>query len=249
MVTPIPQRADKALFNEVTLLARDDAEANLKMSFRLRSALRKYPSSPVLKVALATVFSHLGACEKALTVLDGIDVGGDHVLGASLQGLLCDLGQYDHSRVILARLKESQELSGEVLVNAFIYALVSGDFSLLGDSEKHSLSRMGQGNNIIDIISALSEAGIFDKIKGHQDIVSEALSGHQCLVGIDIDGFDVSGAYFIYHYVDFSVDDAVSVSDEIVQKLCDYYMGQDMDPGCWVGVFQPMIIPIQVHRL
>ncbi len=253
MTTPQAARADDALFNKIADLAHDDVAGHSALVFPLRKELHKDKNNPVLRAALAKALLLTGRRAEALEQL-GSFMGLQGLAEIPEISLAANMflfaGEWERCAQFRHRLAPLAAVSPTYFANALFGAFITGDAaafeSLLAEhTPRYPDAIRDEGQ----VLGNLKAAGLWRHLPGHFATIRRVLDGHQCVVLREetlpnyLDGMET---HFTDHYLNLSVDEVVTLSRTLSDALCDFYQSVGMEPGCWVGVLQPVLHSIEV---
>jgi hypothetical protein len=255
MTTPRPRLLDTELFNEVAHTPVDDVAAFRGFVFRVKAELRRNPANPVLHAAAAVALANSGQPKQARDYLEsayGLADRRDLTLMKTLALQFSEVGEHAMARSILVELVPYYKQNADLCANTLVYTLLTGDVSLLASLEGVAppmIPGSFEAMHLADLrkmVSLIMNAGLLEHLEGHQRIVARHVNGMQCRIALRAQEFsdDVDGI-FVNHYISASMDQLNKISRNISDDLCTYYEGRNLPPGCWVGVFQPILVPIE----
>lgn len=245
-----PMRADQALFNEVGALEFQDFQEHVRYAFRLGGEVRKDPSNPILRVALAMALIHSGRRNEGrdqLFYAQGLMDWSDVTLTAAISTLLSGIGETQAAERGLSRLAHMIGVDPAITANALLHALGYGDLSRLPLIAENKGLVASRSPGFVSCCELLAETGLLEHLQNHQSIVQRHVAAHQCWIGITFSSaaYDFSGGTaFMEHWVTLDAAQCLEASRHIAEDLYSYYESQGSAPGRWVGIFQPMLMPV-----
>lgn len=256
MTTPQAARADILLFNKIGDLASDDVAGHAALLFPLRKELHRDRNNPVVRAALARVLLMMGHRAEAL----------DHL--GSFMGMLAladppelDLaasmfifsGEWEKAEQLRQRLSLQPGASRGYFSNAVFGAFMTGDTAVFDSLiSEHAQRYPDIALEGARIRSALVNAELWPHLREHFLVIRKILAGSQCRVARRetppefLDGMETQ---FTDHYLDLPLEEVMALSRTLSDALCDYYQSVGMEPGCWVGVLQPVLHSIETQPL
>lgn len=184
---PVPASKAVELFNRLAELELGDVETAMAMYFDLRSIVRKQPSDPTGRIALAEACRIIGYRDQALEHLDVADQlwsGAAFAVRNSIAGLMGKMGQAKRSRERFVELICAQEANKypTVIWNTGSTGFLCGDIGLLNQAS-HREQQSGIEPYAGTILSALDALELKPLFPSVQAVVTECVG--PCLMDFE----------------------------------------------------------------
>ena len=237
MTGATPLEAAHEIFNRLAVVEPDGSTEAAQFVIQLARLNRQNPGDVTTRTAYAQALLLTGNRDAALAQIDaayGLRNGANYAVSDRLAVLhMCIAARQNAKGLALRTYFAAKEgAAPDAMHNAALVALWLGDMVLL---KRTAAAEAGRGEPSIatDFVNILSSSFMAETLEGHQRIVIDCLGQTQAWVEFATD-HDATPLIMITHYLATDAEGLRSTERQIYDRLGEYYVGLDMNPGAYL---------------